>query len=49
MAAASLINVYREVKPSMIQKKQRIAGEDMFDDYGNLTVHFRVPGFKYLG
>lgn len=48
MAASSLINLYREVKPSLLKKKLRGEGEDQFGNYGESKVYTSIPGVEYL-
>ena len=47
-ACSSLINLFKEIRPSLLRNKLRPGEEDQVGEYGEIKVHSRVPGAELL-
>lgn len=47
-ACSSLINLFKEIRPSLLRNKLRPGEEDQVGEYGEVKVYSRVPGAELL-
>lgn len=48
MACSGLINLFKEIRPSLLRNKLRPGEEDLVGEYGEVRVYSRVPGAELL-
>ena len=48
MATSALINLFKEIRPSLLRNKLRDGEEDLVGEYGEVKVYTRVPGAELL-
>ena len=48
MATSGLVNLFKEIRPSLLRNKLREGEVDLVGEYGELKVHTRVPGAELL-
>lgn len=48
MATAGLVNLFKEIRPSLLRNKLREGEVDMVGEYGEVKVYTRVPGAELL-
>jgi protein SDA1 len=48
IACSGLVNLFKEIRPSLLRNKLRPGEEDLVGEYGEVKVHSRVPGAELL-